>query len=173
MIRKTVIALSGIVFIILSFYVYHTFFTSKVGYVDIPKVFNGFEMKKEFQEKYKKTAVLRKRVIDSLSLDLQLLAKRVQANKKDLDLVNEFDMKREEFFKRKNNSDQDNAALSNQYDKQILEQMSQYILDFGKKYKYDIIMGADGNGTLMYANDRFNISEEVTNYINDRYKGVE
>jgi hypothetical protein len=34
-------------------------------------------------------------------------------------------------------------------------------------------MGADGNGTLMYANDRFNISEEVTNYINDRYKGVE
>ena len=51
--------------------------------------------------------------------------------------------------------------------------MSQYILDYGKNNNYDLILGADGNGVLMYANDKMNISEEITKYINSRYKGIE
>lgn len=173
MIKNIVLGISIICLMIFSLFVYHKYFTSKTGYVDVPKVFNSFDMKKEFQEKYKKTVTLRTRVIDSLSLDLQLLSRKLRDDQKNKDLINEFDLKREYFFKRKNNMEQDNAALSEQYDKQILEQMSQYIMDYGKKNNYDIILGTEGNGSLMYANEKYNISEEVKKFINDRYKGIE
>jgi outer membrane protein len=158
---------------VISFFIYHSYFTARTGYVDIPKVFNGFDMKKEFQEKYKKTEALRKRMIDSLSLDLQLLSRKLKNNQKDKDLMSEFDVKRDDFFKRRKQVEEDNAALSEQYDKQILEQMSQYILDFGKKNNYDVILGTEGNGSIMYANEKYDISEKVKKYINERYKGVE
>lgn len=167
------IAFGIICLVFLSLFIYHSYFTTKIAYVDIPKVFNAFEMKKELQEKYKKTEIIRKRVLDSLSLELQILSKKIRADEKNKDLVYEFDLKREDFFKRKNLIEQDNANLSSQYDKQILEQMSQYMLDYGKKHGYDLILGADGNGTLMYANEKMNISEVITKYVNDRYKGLE
>ena len=173
MLKKIASVIGIICLVIISLWVYHTSFRAKVAYVDVPKVFNGFEMKKEFQEKYKKTEGLRKRVLDSLSFDLQLLAKKLNANPKEQALINEFDMKREQFFKQKNQAGEDNAALSAQYDKQILEQMSQYIMDFGKKNNYDLILGADGNGTLMYANEKMNISDEIIVFINNKYKGIE
>src|SRR3954471_3520801 len=171
---KKLLNIAGIACLIaLSLWIYHECTTTKTVYVDIPKVFNGFDMKKEFQDKFKRTEALRKRVIDSLSFDLQLMAKRVDSDQKNQVLMKEFDLKREYYFKQKNESDQDNVALSSQYDKQILEQMSQYIADYGKKNSLDLILGADGNGTLMYAADKMNISEEIIGYINDRYKGNE
>lgn len=173
MLKKTLNTVGIVCLIALSLWGYHHYFKQKVGYVDVPKVFNNFEMKKEFQEKYKKTELIRKRVLDSLSFELQLMAKKLKNDSKDKDLINEFDFRREDFFKRKKQIEQDNTALSNQYDKQILEQMSQYMLDYGKNNNFDLIWGADGSGTLMYANEKMNISEEVTKYINDRYKGVE
>jgi outer membrane protein len=171
---RKIISIAGIVcLIILSLGIYHQCTKAKIIYVDIPKVFNGFEMKKEFQDKYKKTEAVRKRVLDSLSFNLQLLAKKLDQDAKNGQLMREFDLKREDYLKRKNIIEQDNLTLSNQYDKQILEQMSQYIADYGKQNGFDLILGADGNGTLMYAAEKMNISDEIIQYINDRYKGNE
>lgn len=38
-----------------------------------------------------------------------------------------------------------------------------------KGYRY--IFGAEGSGVLMYADERNNITKEVIEYINARYKG--
>jgi outer membrane protein len=51
--------------------------------------------------------------------------------------------------------------------------MSTYILAYGKKHNYDFIFGSSGNGTLMFANETYNISDDIIKYINDKYKGVE
>lgn len=173
MLKRIFIAIGIIGLIVLSIFIYHTFFSPKLGYVDVPKVFNSFEMKKELQEKFKKTESQRKRVLDSLSFDLQRMAQKLKSDQNNKSLAGEFDLRREYFFKKKSQTEEDNAALSNQYDKQILEQMSQYILDYGKENHYDLLLGADGNGTLLYANEKWNISEQVTIYINNKYKGLE
>lgn len=173
MIKKLMLGFGMIGLIVLSLFIYHTYFTSKVAYIDIPKVFNRFDMKKELQEKYKKVEAGRKRILDSLAFNLQIMSKKLQSNQNDKQLIYEFDIKREDFFKQKSQIEQDNVALSNQYDKQILEQMTQYIIDYGKLNKLDIIMGADGNGVLMYANEKFDRSEEIILHINKKYKGIE
>jgi Skp family chaperone for outer membrane proteins len=163
----------AIALVVISLYTYHRCFEKKIAYIDIPKVFNGFEMKKEMQEKYKKTEVTRQRVLDSLSLELQMLSRKLQSDKNNRELMFEFDSKREIYFKKQRQNEEDNLALSTQYDKQILGQMSQYMLDYGKANGYDVILGADGQGGLMYADEMLNISDEITEYINDKYKGVE
>lgn len=173
MVKNVILGLGIVLLIVLSLFVYHTNFATKVVYIDIPKVFNRFDMKKELQEKYKKVESGRKRILDSLAFNLQIMSKKLQSNQSNKELGYEFDVKREEYFKRKNMTDQDNVALSNQYDKQILEQMTQYIIEYGKKNKLDIIMGADGNGVLMYANEKHDRSEEIITYINKKYKGIE
>lgn len=173
MIKNIALGLGFVGLIVLSLFIYHTSFATKVVYIDIPKVFNRFELKTELQEKYKKVESGRKRIIDSLAFNLQIMSKKLQSNQNDKDLIYEFDVKREEYFKRKNMIDQDNVSLSNQYDKQILERMTLYIVEYGKKNKLDIIMGADGNGVLMYANEKYDKSEEIITYINKKYKGIE
>lgn len=171
---KKILNVCGIIcLVMLSLFVYHSYFQKKVAYVDIPKVFNSFEMKKELQEKFKKTATVRKRIVDSLEFDLQVLSRKLQADQKNQTLITEFDLKREYYFKQKEQIEQDNAAMSNQFDKQILERMSQYMIDYGKENNYDLILGADGNGVLMYANEGMNISDDVSKYVNNKYKGVE
>lgn len=172
--KKMIVAFIGIgALVALSLYIYNSYFETKVAYIDIPKVFNGFAMKKELQDKYKKTEQARQRMLDSLSMELQILSGKLNADRENKALIQEFDLKRETYFKRKRLTEEDNVALSNQYDKQILEQMTQYMQDYGKSHNYDIIHGADGNGAMMYAKQEFNISEEVTQFINDKYKGIE
>lgn len=152
--------------------IYHFCFVPRLAYIDIPKVFNGFNMKSEMQKKFDRTENMRKSIIDSLSMELQVLSNRVKAHPKDPDVVNEFDRKRQYFFTMKNRAEEDNAALSAQYDKQILEQMSAYIMEYGKGKNYDFIYGSSGNGVLMFANEQYNISDDIILFINDKYNGI-
>lgn len=158
--------------------IYHYSLKSRSAYIDIKKVFNGFQMKKELEEKFKLTQKNREKILDSLSFNLKLLSKRLNeeaAAKKGIDknLAYSFEYKREEFLKLKSRFEEDNAALSQKFDAQILERLTQYVIEYGKQNKYDFIHGTDGSGNLMYAKDMYNVSDEMISYINDKYRGVE
>lgn len=157
----------------LSVIAYHYCYSGKTAYMEIKKVFNGFTLKKELEDKYEITAKQRAKILDSLSGNLKLLSAQVQADRKNTELMLQFENKREEFFKIRERFEEDNAALSRKYDGQILEQMTQYVSDFGKKNGYTYIFGAEGNGTLMYAENTENISDEIIQFINNKYKGIE
>src|SRR5687768_14994018 len=94
---------------------FYVFCMPKVAYVEIPKIFNGFEMKKELQGKFEKTQAARKSSLDSLSAHLQLLSQRLQAEKENEQLLREFDAGKSDFFNRKKLFESDNANLSSQY----------------------------------------------------------
>ena len=157
---------------------YHRYYSTKTAYVEINKVFNSFQMKAELEAKYKQTQKGRDRVLDSLAGNLKIMSKHLTQQKiakADIkkDELYQFEYSREEYLKLKSRYEEDNAALSRQYDNQILAQMTQYVIEFGKKNNYDIILGADGNGSLMYAKDAYNLSDEVILFINNKYKGVD
>jgi len=162
----------------LALLVYHKCYASKTAYVEIKKVFNGFKMKAELEEKFKQVKSGRDKILDSLSFNLKIMSKHLNEQKeKNLNAkpgeIYQFEYSREEFLKLKNQHQQDNAALSQKYDEQILAQLTQYVIAFGKKNNYDIILGADGNGNLMYSKDTYNISDEVVIFINNKYKGID
>jgi outer membrane protein len=157
---------------------YHKFYSTKTGYIEIKKVFNGFQMKAELEEKYKHTQKVKDQILDSLSFNLKLLSKHLNEQKNAKADINkeeilQFEYKREEYLKLKNQYQEDNAALSQKFDDQILAQLTQYVIEFGKKNNYDMILGADGNGSLMYSKEFYNVSDEVIIFINNKYKGLD
>lgn len=154
-------------------YTYHTFFKPKTAYMDIKKVFNGFQMKKELEEKYKQTERTRDKTLDTLLFNLQAISRQMQQDKANTQLISQFEARREQYLKAKQQFAQDNSALSQKYDSQIFEQITQYVMEFGKKNNYDFIYGADGNGNLMFASDKYDVSNDVITFINNKYKGVE
>ena len=84
--------------------------------------------------------------------------------------IAEFTTIREEFLNKKRKIEEENNALSKQFDAKILSQLNQYIKEFGKEFNYTYIFGNDGNGSLLYADDRRNISKEVSDYLNTKFK---
>jgi outer membrane protein len=59
--------------------------------------------------------------------------------------------------------------LSEQYTADIWKRINQLLTEFGKQKGYNFILGAAGNGSLMYANEADNVTEEVILFINKKY----
>jgi outer membrane protein len=144
----------------------------KTGWISLSEVFNDFAFKKELEMKLKKTKDTRQALVDSLAFNLKLLSKQLQSeNQKNKEKIALFEIRREEYLTKKQQFEADNDAVAKQYDAQIIAQMNQYVKDFGNKHGYTYIFGADGNGSLMYSLETKNITKEVNEYINNRYKG--
>lgn len=145
----------------------------KTAYVLITDVYNGFDMKKEMEQKFTKTKDARQKVLDSLEFELKMLVNKIEAdNKKDEAEIQNFNEKKAEYLHRKQQLEQDNDALGKEYDQQILTQLNQSLKDYGKENGYQYIFGNDGNGSLLYAEENKNITTEVIPYINAKYKGL-
>lgn len=173
MIKKQTFFFSLVLLGILFFLIYNWYTTPKTGYVLIHELYNGFEMKKEMEQKYKTVADARKKVLDSLSFELKKIANQIQLEEeKNKTAIKNFELKREEYFQRKQAFEEDNAMLSKQYDQEILTQLNQYVKDYSEANKFTYVFGNDGNGSLMYADEKNNITKEVIVFVNNKYKGL-
>ncbi len=144
----------------------------KTAYIDMQKVFSSFQMKKELESKLTDVEQHRKNILDSMELHLRIFSGELDKSKeKDPSQIKLFNGEREDFFAKQKQFEQDNSATQQQYMDQVSKQLSQYVNDYGKQKGYEYIFGADGSGILMHADDSKNITEEVTGYINERYKG--
>jgi len=54
---------------------------------------------------------------------------------------------------------------------EVLNQIDAYLLEYGKKHKYDYVFGVTDNGNILFAKDANDITEKVLNGLNNNYKG--
>ena len=148
-----------------------------VAYVNLTKAYNDFEMKKELEKKLTTVQDFRKKTLDSLELSLNIMSRTLQnfeqsGNKKGIEeRMPEFEVRRQEYFSKQKSFEEDNQAMTNQYTEQIWKQINQYVKDYGKDKGYTYILGADGTGAVMNAEEKHEITDDVISYINERYKG--
>ncbi len=167
------IVLIVLILVLSAFFIYDYLNRPKTAYVIIGEVFNEFSMKKDLEKKYTATKNVRQKVLDSIAIDLRILTKKIDIEKgKNEESVNNYNLKREEFYQKQKNFQQDNEALTKQYDQEILTQLNQYVKDYGKENHYQYIFGNDNNGSLMYAEETKNLTKQITEYINQKYKGL-
>jgi outer membrane protein len=171
-INKTSIIIFILLAGIIAWQLYQYFTRYKTGYVVISEVYSGFEMKKEMEKEYLATKNARDKILDSLELKIKLIQSKVEGKTiiKETDTAGYQDLITEYVLKDKT-FDEDNTALSEKYDEQIITQLNQYVKDYGEAYHYTYIFGTGGNGTLMFADENENITEDVTKYINEKYNG--
>jgi len=173
MINKSAIVISILLLALFSFQLYQFLTAPKLGYILIQDVYNDFDMKKEKVKEYEKVKNSRDKILDSLSLELKILDSKIQSEEeKNKETIKEFHLKREYFFEKKQMFEEDNEVLSKKYDQEILTQLNQYVKDYSIAKGYTYMFGNDGNGALMYGKDENNVTKDVINFINLKYKGL-
>lgn len=172
--KQKVAIFSGIVILlgVIIFLVIGYVKKEKFVWINLNKVHGDFIFKKELESKLIKTEQARKTIIDSLEFELQVLGRQIKSeNGKDKNKLAVYETKRQKYFDKKGEFEEDNSMLQQQYNDQILVQINQYMKDFGKQNGYTFIFGADGTGGLMYADEAKDVTEEAITFINEKYKG--
>jgi outer membrane protein len=168
-----------IVFAVLgtSFSVYMFATRPKIAFVDLAKIYNGFELKKQLENQLDVVQQVRKKTLDSLELGLKMFSRNLQGldpdkNKAEFQAkANEFDMRKQDYLYKQKNFTDDNSTLTQQYDQQIWKQLNQYVKDYGDAHGYTYILGGDGTGNVMFSSKGQDITDELIIYTNQRFKG--
>ncbi len=161
-----------VVILAVAFCIFWTLRSSKkIAYVNTIQLYDGFKLKKELEEKFSKVQLARQNLLDSIKFRIQYVSiKGATLSEQEKMQVN--DLQRSYLYKEKEFSEE-NAATLQQYSDQIWKQINQYVNDYGKKYGYDLILGATGEGNIMFARPEEDITKDVSEYINRRYAGAQ
>jgi outer membrane protein len=140
-------------------------------YVDNVKLFNDFEMSKEFNGKLESVAKLKQNQLDSLKFKLDALDLKFKSGNRSDSLIMKFKLLKMEFDDMSERYNNEYEMAQSQYNAQIWKQLDQYIKEYSKEENIDIVVGASGDGTVMYGNDKYEITNELLQYANVQYSG--
>lgn len=151
------------------------FFAKKIVYVKLNDLYKKFELTGSLEKKAEKTINTKQNILDSLKLDLEMNYRTLKA-KGSTDKVSQDELQKMAFLKqnyldKKENFDKTNSEMLKMYEEQIWTQINTHLADFGKDRKYDIVLGANGSGSVMYSNIACDVTEEAVAYINLKYNG--
>ncbi len=125
--------------------------TGRNAYVMNQQVFAQFKGKIELENKLNALRQDYKKQLDSLAASVAF----PQQDPAYQQTAREFGLKEQE--------------LSDRYTADIWKRINQYIAEYGKQNGYDFIFGASGDGSIMYAGEASNVTEEVIAFINKQY----
>lgn len=169
--RDTFISIVLVVIgLLLAFLLYQHFFSvhDKVGYVVSVKLYEKYEGKIEIEKKIMKTQTQSKLFYDSLQLELQYLQKAVEQGNADKSTL---EQKYEKYGSMYRVYQSTNQEEMEKFNKQIWNQINEYVKQYGKENGYSFIYGATGDGGIMYADSKSDITDDVLKYINKKYEG--
>lgn len=150
-------------------YVGYTQRSHKVGWVELSKVYDGFELRKDLESKFMAFGTAQKQLLDSLELDTRMAGRKAKSNRAFLE---EFEYKKANYFEQKAKFEDQVREVRASYDKQVMLQMRSLSKKFGNKNHYEFINGLDDSGILLYGSDETNITNELILFINEEYKGI-
>jgi outer membrane protein len=168
--HKTILTFGLLILLLVAMYLLYKGNKMKTAFVKNADLYAEFTLKKELETKLATVKNQRKTILDSLVLQLKLTATTLQ-NSKDENEIKKFQINKQAYLMKEKEFNEDSDRLAEQYSDQIWKQINQYVSDFGKENGYSYIYGATGDGALMYAEDKSDITAELKTYINNRYKG--
>jgi outer membrane protein len=144
----------------------------KTAYIEIQKVYEAFDMKKELEGKFSGVQQQRKIMLDSMEMHLRVLSSKLETNpNKTPEEITSFNAQRDVFLQKQQQFEQDNAQVQQQYMAQVFKQLNEYVREYGKDHGYHYVFGAEGSGVIMYAEESQNITQPVIEFVNNRFKG--
>lgn len=149
--------------------------SSELVYVDVNKLIEGYNRTKLVKAEFEKKTNTAKNQIDSLMAGWQ---KELQAYEKERTVLSakELELKKEVL----SNKQQQINAYQESMQKHMIEEekkttqtvindINDYIKEYGKKNGYKIIFGASGTGNIMYADESSDLTEQVLKGLNEEY----
>ncbi len=150
---------------------------SKIAYVDVNELFEGYKATQVSKQKFDKKKSELMANVDTLVQEWQ---KELQIFEKERSLmsVKERELK-EEILQNKQLQYENYAQSVNrqvqkeeqQMTQSVINELNSYIKDYGHKHRYKLILGATGSGNILYAEDKLNITTQLLNQLNSDYNG--
>lgn len=137
--------------------------TPKVGYVDNFVLFNGFNMTKDISLNEEEKMKQRSKELDSLYIYYQSLDANKELEKRQA-LEIELNSKTNEFRKLQED-------FSNYLSRTIWQRLNQYSKEYAKTHKYDLIIGSNGDGNVLFSQKSIDITQKFLEYSNTTYEG--
>jgi outer membrane protein len=164
--KIALISIIGISLItIIGLFGYLKFTSTKTAYVDIEVLYSNFKMKRELEGQMKNVVQTRKGLLDSMEIEIKALNTSPKISQELIAQKRAAYLSQYQVFK--DNTERE----SGEFDKKIWTQLNQYVKDYGEQKAYDFILGTNGTGTIMHANDEFDITKDLIDYVNQRYEG--
>lgn len=148
--------------------------TPKIAYVDLTKAYGEFELKKELEKKLEGTVTSRNIILDSLKFKLQQISLVLKSNPKADGIeskIEEFNLLKQEYQTKQGSFEESNSVLVQQYEKDIWNQLNKYAESFSEEEGYDIILGANGSGNVMFGKKKFEVTDDFITFANTKYNG--
>ncbi len=142
--------------------------TPKIAYVKISELYNSFQMKKELEADYLQIENKRKSIIDSITVQFNSIYQSQNKTESDKQRIR---FLYDDLMKKKTEFEEDNARLKSELNERIFKQINQYVQDYSLENSCDFVLGADGSGSIMASNVKYDITNEVSLYINKKYEG--
>ncbi len=147
----------------------YSFSSTGVVFVDTTVIYDNFNLSKELNTELESTIKKKKLQLDSLYSSLMVMERDLKNNhNSNEELVRVADME-QEYIRQKKNFEKEQEELLFNCNSKIWNQINSYIDDFGNEKGYSLILGATGQGGIMYGEKKVNITEEFLKYINTRY----
>lgn len=133
----------------------------KIVVVDAIKLFNGFGMKVEMENKAAVVLKQIRRKCDSLGNMINVIEQ--SGHSADELLVNEFRNARAAF-------EQEYEASNNEINQQVWKRLNPLIAEFGRESHFAVVIGANGMGSVLYNDGSCDVTEEAIKYVNKMYE---
>lgn len=144
----------------------------EIAFVNNFELFEGFTYKKELTRKFEKVEQARKSQLDSLRYALSEYKVYLdQIDKPDLEKFELFNVKKNNYLSIEQRFLEDAEAQTQEYDQLIFERLNEYVEDYSKENEIDLLIGVSESGTVMYGENKFDITDELIEYINSKYAG--
>ncbi|WP_299518572.1 OmpH family outer membrane protein, partial [uncultured Flavobacterium sp.] len=157
--KKIPLYLAIIAFIFSAFSIYKSYNSSELVYVDVNKLIEGYKRTKTAKEEFEKKATVLKANVDSLITRWQKELQTYEEERASLS-AKELELKQELLGNKQQQINSYQEAIQKQIQEEdkkttqtVINDINDYVKEYGKKKGYKIIFGASGGGNIMYADD--------------------
>lgn len=149
--------------------------SSQLVYVDVNKLIEGYSRTKVAKAEFDKKANVMKANVDSLVGKWQ---KELQAYEKERASLSpkELKLKQELLQNKQQQINSYQEAIQKQIQEEdkkvtqtVINDINDYVKEYGKKHGYKVIFGASGGGNIMYADESTDLTEAVLKGLNAEY----
>ena len=164
--------------LLISIFIYFKTSTSdQLVYVDINKLMEGYDRTKVEKEAFEKQAGTLKANVDSLMVNWQDELKnyekeRTGMTKKELELKQELLQNKQQQITNYQQAIQKQIQEEDQKMTQtVINDINDYVKEYGKEKGYPIIFGASGSGNIMYAGETSDLTQVILKGLNKDFNG--
>ncbi|HBG70607.1 MAG: hypothetical protein A2W93_09710 [Bacteroidetes bacterium GWF2_43_63] len=147
----------------------------RVAYVNISKVIKEFELSKTYQADIEANVSKQKVFLDSMTVELSTVISELNKSSNGSASFKLIEARRDSLYSRIQYLDKafanNNQEMLNKYNEEVFTQINQYVEEYGKQRNYSLILGAKGDGTIMFGSEEIDITDEIVVFINQAYLG--